>query len=220
MKHEAALYINTVQYINKIDFPLGRSIVNLYSPWSCNLTNSANRERLNIFLKKVEKKAFRIVISYTYDNNEALDIVQDSMIKLVRSYANKDESELTPLFYRILYNTIKDWKRRSFIKNKFFSFFGTSSSGEEYDPINLVEDSSQDVERKISNHQTLNKVEIAITHLPERQRQAFVLRIWQDLDVKQTAKAMSCSEGSVKTHLSRALKNLKNSLGEAHHEPT
>ncbi len=220
MKHEAALYINTVQYINKIDFLLGRSIVNLYLPWSCNLTNSANRERLNIFLKKVEKKAFRIVISYTYDNDEALDIVQDSMIKLVRSYANKGEPELTPLFYRILYNTIKDWKRRSFIKNKFISFFGASSSGDEYDPINLVEDSSQNVERKISNHQTLNKVEIAITHLPERQRQAFVLRIWQDLDVKQTAKAMSCSEGSVKTHLSRALKNLKNYLGEARHEPT
>ncbi len=220
MKHEATLYINTAQYINKIDFPLDRSIVNLYSPWSCNLTNSANRERLNIFLKQVEKKAFRIVISYTYDNDEALDIVQDSMIKLVRSYADKDESELTPLFYRILYNTIKDWKRRSFIKNKFFSFFGSSSNDDDLDPINLVEDSSQDVERKISNHQTLNKVEVAITHLPERQRQAFVLRIWQDLDVKQTAKAMSCSEGSVKTHLSRALKNLKDYLGEAHHEST
>lgn len=215
MKLQAALNINTAQFINRIDFPFDGSIVNLYSPRSYNLTNSANRDRLNKFLQQVEKRAFRIVISYTYDHDEALDIVQDSMIKLVKSYPDKDEAELTPLFYRILYNTVKDWKRRSFIKNKFFSFFGILNSHDEYDPINMAKDSSQDVERNIINHQSLNEVEIAITYLPERQRQAFVLRIWQELDVKQTAKAMSCSEGSVKTHLSRALRSLKSSLGEA-----
>ncbi len=189
-------------------------IVCLSTLWSKVLVNSADKDKLDIFLQKVDKRAFRIALSYTRDRDEALDIVQDSMIKLAKSYATKSESELTPLFYRILYNTIKDWKRRHFVKHKVFAIFNKGDSCEEHDPVQLAIDGSQDIEKNLINHQTLSAVEIAVTNLPERQKQAFTLRIWEGLDVRQSAQAMGCSEGSVKTHLSRALSSLKENLKE------
>ncbi len=190
-------------------------IVIILLPWSRTLVDLAEKYKLNTFLQKTEKRAFRIALSYTQDRDEALDIVQDSMIKLARSYGSKPESELTPLFYRILYNTIKDWKRKHFIKNKIFAFIHKDNSDNDQNPIMMTIDHSQHVEKNIINQETLGEVEIAIANLPERQRQAFTLRIWEGLDVKQSAQVMSCSEGSVKTHLSRALNSIKQSLGEA-----
>lgn len=182
------------------------------------LVNSANKDKLNIFLQKTDKRAFRIALSYTKDRDEALDIVQDSMIKLARSYGSKPESELTPLFYRILYNTIKDWNRSHFIKNKIFAIFNKNDSDNEHDLVLLATDKSQDIEKNAINRETLSAVEDAVSNLPERQRQAFTLRIWEGLDVKQSAQAMSCSEGSVKTHLSRAIASLRLSLDENSYE--
>ncbi len=195
-------------------FELNSPIVGLSAPWSNTLVNTINKDRLNIFLQKVDKRAFRIAISYTNDRDEALDIVQDSMIKLAKSYGSKPESELTPLFYRILYNTIKDWKRRAFIKHKVFAIFNKHDSEDEHDPIKLAVDNSRDTERDAINQETLSTVELAISNLPERQRQAFTLRIWEGLNVRESASVMACSEGSVKTHLSRALNTIKNTLGE------
>lgn len=187
-------------------------IVCLSTLWSTVLNNPADKHKLDIFLQKVDKRAFRIALSYVHDRDEALDIVQDSMIKLAKSYGSKPESELTPLFYKILFNTVKDWKRRHFIKHKVFAIFNRNDSDDNHDPLQHAVDNSQDIEKNAVNQQTLSAVECAVKNLPERQKQAFTLRIWEELDVRQSAQVMKCSEGSVKTHLSRALSNIKQNL--------
>jgi RNA polymerase sigma-70 factor (ECF subfamily) len=167
---------------------------------------------LEAFLAGVERRALRMAEIVTRDRDEALDIVQEAMVKLARKYADHDPQEWPMLFYRIVENKIRDWRRRQMVRNRIF-FWRTPSEGVDED-----ESSEQQADHQASGadllqrHQALQALEDALRRLPNRQREVFDLRIWQGLSVEETARAMGCSEGSVKTHLFRALANLREQL--------
>lgn len=167
------------------------------------------------FLKSVEKKAFRMIQIATGDAEEALDLLQDSMMKFARSYADKPESEWKPLFYKVVQNRIRDWYRKEKLKKVFFSYLPgmNRNKSQEYDPIQTVEDkNTADSFTAIKTSQAMEKLETILHKLPKRQQQAFLLRAWEGLSVKETAKAMTCSQGTIKTHYSRAVNKLKEQL--------
>ena len=172
--------------------------------------------QLNQFLAGVERRALRIAEIAVRDRDEALDLVQDAMIKLVKSYAARPDAEWTPLFYRILQNGIRDWHRRQKIRNRVMVWFGRSGSGEdEYDPIAHAPDpAGRSPDQELQIGETMQRLEGAVHDLPTRQREAFMLRTFEGLDVRETAVAMGCSEGSVKTHYFRAVHTLREDLGE------
>jgi RNA polymerase sigma-70 factor (ECF subfamily) len=150
-------------------------------------------------------------------DDEALDIVQDAMMKLAQRYSNRDTSEWGPLFHRILQSKIRDWYRRAKVRNKWRGWLGSSYQREDddTDPIEQVPDlSARAPEQELETQQNLEILEVAIGNLPARQQQAFILRSWEGLDVAQTANAMGCSTGSVKTHYSRALQFLRSKLDD------
>ena len=164
------------------------------------------------FLASVERRAFKQSVFAVKNEESALDIVQDSMMKLAEKYADRPPEELPMLFQRILQNTIRDWYRRTKVRNTHtsnFSAFG-SDDEEERDFLETLEaedTSSVPVSPagQLEQAQTLKIIEDAVEKLPGRQREAFMLRYWEELDVAETAEAMGCSEGSVKTHCSRAV---------------
>ncbi len=175
------------------------------------------RERqLNQFLADVERRALRIAEIAVRDRDEALDLVQNAMIKLARNYVERPSEEWTPLFYRILQNGIRDWHRRQFVRNKVMVFFGGGSQAEsDYDPIASAPDpGGRTPDETLQAQQAIEHLEHAIANLPTRQREAFMLRMFEGLSVADTATAMVCSQGSVKTHYSRALHALRDALGE------
>lgn len=167
------------------------------------------------FLRQVEARAYRIAVMGIRDRDEALDAVQDAMIRLVRRYADRPSEEWAPLFYRILQNRIRDLQRRRAVRTRVLSFFGGQPEEDEFDP--LVEApgprSEQPQERNEASD-VMRALERALATLPARQREAFTLRNFEGLDVAQTAVAMSCTEGSVKTHYSRAVHRLRELLAE------
>jgi RNA polymerase sigma-70 factor (ECF subfamily) len=168
------------------------------------------RARLEAFLRDVEARAYRIALVHVRDRGEALDIVQDAMIRLVRGYAERPSEEWPPLFYRILQNRIRDIQRRRMVRSRVMSFFGGTASDDEHDPI--VEAPAPRAEEpleQLAADDAMRALERALGELPARQREAFVLRNFEGLDVAQTAVAMSCTEGSVKTHYSRAVHRLR-----------
>ena len=170
---------------------------------------------IEAFLREVEARAYRIAAMNIRDRDEALDIVQDAMIRLVRSYSHRPSEEWRPLFYRILKNRIRDEQRRRMVRSRVLSFFGGTASEEERDPIAEAPGASSDepLERATSGD-AMQALERALTELPARQREAFMLRNFEGLDVAQTAVAMGCTEGSVKTHYSRAVHRLREMLAE------
>ncbi len=173
-----------------------------------------SRADMEVFLRDVETRAFRIAVVSTRDADEALDIVQDAMISLARRYADRSVEEWRPLFYRILKNRIHDWQRRRIVRGRVLSFFG-GQEGEEYDPIAQAPGpSSENPIEALARGQAMEALEQALRDLPRRQREAFTLRNFEGLDVAETAAAMGCSDGSVKTHYSRAVHRLRESLGE------
>lgn len=175
------------------------------------------RERqLNQFLAEVERRALRIAEIAVRDRDEALDLVQNAMIKLVNNYASRPEAEWTPLFYRILQNGVRDWHRRQKVKNRVMVWFGRGKSdSDEYDVVASAPDpAGRSPEQELQTGQAMEKLEGAVHALPGRQREAFMLRTFEGLDVAGTAVAMGCSEGSVKTHYSRAVHTLRDKLGE------
>jgi RNA polymerase sigma-70 factor (ECF subfamily) len=176
------------------------------------------RERqLNEFLAEVERRALRIAEIGIRDRDEALDLVQDAMIKLVRSYSDRPRGEWTPLFYRILQNGIRDWHRRQKVRNRVMVWFGRSSSGDDdqYDVVAQAPDpAGRTPDEQLQTGETMQKLEASVRALPARQQEAFMLRTFEGLDVAGTALAMGCSEGSVKTHYSRAVHTLRDKLGE------
>ncbi len=147
-----------------------------------------------------------------HDSHTALDVVQDAMIKLADKYGDKPPEELPLLFHRILQNTIRDHCRRQKVRSNWvtlFSAFGAKQSEEEFDPLDVLEDSDNQSapatpDAAFVQKQTIALIEQALSNLPARQREAFLLRYWEGLDTAETAKAMGCTEGSVKTHCSRA----------------
>jgi len=175
------------------------------------------RERqLNQFLAEVERRALRIAEIAVRDRDEALDLVQNAMIKLVSNYASRPQAEWTPLFYRILQNGVRDWHRRQKVKNRVMVWFGRGDSdSDEYDVVASAPDlAGRSPEQELQTGQAMQKLEVAVHALPGRQREAFMLRTFEGLDVAGTAVAMGCSDGSVKTHYSRAIHTLRDKLGE------
>lgn len=165
------------------------------------------------FLADVERRAFRIAVIAVRNADDALDIVQDAMIRLVRSYAQRAESEWTPLFYRILQNRIRDHQRHQSVRRRVLTWF-TRYDDEEIDPVAQAPDpTAVQPDRQLGLDDAMSALEEAIQELPPRQQQAFLLRTIECLDVASTAKVMGCSDGSVKTHYSRAVRSLRATVG-------
>ena len=171
-------------------------------------------DKVNQFLTHVERRAFKMAKYATGNADEALDLVQDAMFGFVRHYTNRPEDEWTVLFYSILRSRITDWYRRGFVRKRVMSWVTRASDSEdEEDPIQDVPDTkSLNAFEDILRHEEILALEKAIQMLPLRQQQAFLLRAWEEMDVKQTALVMGCSEGSVKTHYSRAVHTLRGLL--------
>ncbi|PCJ17798.1 MAG: RNA polymerase sigma factor [SAR86 cluster bacterium] len=168
---------------------------------------------LDEFLQSVQSRGFRIAQVATGNPEEALDLVQDTMFKLVEKYADREKNEWTPLFYRILYSRINDWHRRNKVRNRYRSWL-SNYDDEGEDPIQTAPDPhGRSPDKEAQTSESMDKLQQALERLPLRQQQAFLLRAWEGLDVRQTAAAMSCAEGSVKTHYSRAIHTLRDQLG-------
>ncbi len=170
--------------------------------------------KLDRFLTGVEKRAYRMAQIATSNSDEALDIVQDAMLKLVEKYADKSEAELGPLFYTILQSRIRDWYRRSSVRNRFRSWLGSGDEDEEDAFQQIPDPAGRTPEELLAASGGIEALQVALRELPLRQQQVFLLRAWEGLDVRDTAKAMQCAEGSVKTHYSRALATLRLKLGD------
>jgi len=169
---------------------------------------------MEAFLREVETRAYRIALVNIRDADDALDIVQDAMMRLVRRYADRPSEEWRPLFYRILKNRIRDWQRRRVVRGKILRFFA-GQEGEEYDPVAQAPGPAADNPADaLARSDAMDALERALAELPRRQREAFMLRNFEGMDVAGTAKAMGCSQGSVKTHHSRAVRRLRDLLGE------
>ena len=153
----------------------------------------------------------------TGNQEEALDIVQDAMLTLVKRYAQRDPEEWGPLFTRIVQNRIRDWYRREKVRNKWRIWFGKEDDDKQ-GIENLPDGGTNDPLRQIANAGMTEELEHALRGLPLRQQQVFLLRVWEGLDVAETAKALGISSGSVKTHYSRAVHRLREVLGDYYHE--
>jgi len=167
---------------------------------------------LDRFLKTLERRALRMAELATGSREEALDLVQDAMFGFVRHYADKPETEWTPLFYRVLDNRLNDWHRRRRVRLRWTDS-AARDSGEDADPLDRVADPADPGPLlRLAGTQAARALDAALRALPLRQRQTFLLRVWEGFDVATTAAAMRCSQGSVKTHLSRALAALRRAL--------
>ena len=173
------------------------------------------------FLAETERRAYKQAMFATRDEDAALDIVQDAMLKLTEKYADKPPAELPMLFARILQNTIHDHFRRQKVRNTWTTLLSALGKGdekdEEFDPLETLQaksdsNATDDPARQFEQAQVLGHIERALARLPARQREAFLLRYWEELDVAEAAAAMGCSEGSVKTHCSRAVHALAETL--------
>ena len=173
-------------------------------------------QQLNRFLAEIERRALRIAEISVRDRDDALDLVQDAMIKLCRSYGERPSNEWTPLFYRILQNGVRDWHRRQAVRNRFMVWFGRGANDDDdYDAISAAPDPiGRSPAEELANTEAMDSLELAVAGLPARQREAFMLRTFEGLNVAGTALAMGCSEGSVKTHYSRAIHALRERLEE------
>ena len=179
----------------------------------------ASPYELSHFLESVERRAFKQALFAVHDEEAALDIVQDSMLKLAEKYGDRPAAELPMLFQRILQNTIRDYYRRTKVRSMWTTLLSAFSSDddEDHDPLETLtphqnEHGAITPESQLLQAQTLNAIEEEIKKLPTRQREAFLMRYWEDMDVAETAEAMGCSEGSVKTHCSRATHALASAL--------
>ncbi|NUZ06158.1 RNA polymerase sigma factor [Piscinibacter koreensis] len=180
----------------------------------------ASDKELSDFLKSVEKRAFKRASYAVRDDDAALDIVQESMIRLASSYHDRPPAELPLLFQRILSNATMDYFRRQKVRNSTltnFSEFERAGDDGEFDILETLEalgssPATESAADSVSRAQILQTIETEVAQLPGRQREAFLLRYWEELDVAETAAAMGCSEGSVKTHCSRAVHALARAL--------
>ncbi|PWB49103.1 MAG: RNA polymerase sigma factor [Nitrosomonadales bacterium] len=180
----------------------------------------ATERELSDFLIQVERRAFKQAVFAVHDDHAALDIVQDAMMRLAEKYGARPVDELPMLFQRILQNAIRDYFRRHKVRalwTTLLSSFSFNKEGDEQDPLETLEVESdsnyfENPANQLDRAQTLAVIEEAVGKLPARQREAFMLRYWEDMDVAETAAAMGCSEGSVKTHCSRAVHTLAAAL--------
>jgi RNA polymerase sigma-70 factor (ECF subfamily) len=180
------------------------------------LASEQARRTLDGFLASVERSAFRIAQIALRHEDDALDAVQEAMLRLAKSYAARPPEEWKPLFYRILGNCVRDAQRRRRTRGKVFAFMawrGDDDTPDE-DPIEQAPDLSPQPVERVQADGAMAALEQALAGLPARQRECFLLRTLEGLDVAATAEAMGCSEGSVKTHYFRALQALRLQLGD------
>ncbi len=200
--------------------------------WRDTGTDCANREQgldtrnaLDSFLAGIERRALRMAECALGNREDALDVVQEAMIRLCRKYAQRDPDEWRPLFYRILQNGIRDHYRRNAVRNRFRTWLRPRSGHEDTDtgPVDgmqTVADSGQhQPDELVAQADTMARLQSVLRQLPRRQQEVFMLRVWDGMDVAGAAQAMNCSQGSVKTHLSRALQRVREQLaGYTDHE--
>lgn len=179
----------------------------------------ASRSELSNFLAEVERRAFKQAMFAVRDEDAALDIVQDAMMRLAEKYGDRPREELPLLFQRILQNAIRDYYRRARTRMDHMVQLSSFESDDENptDPLELIEFDDEinpfaTPQAALLQTETLNLIEEALQNLPPRQREAFLLRYWEGLDIAETAAAMGCTEGSVKTHCSRATHALATAL--------
>ncbi len=166
-------------------------------------------------MESVERRAYRMAEIATGSADDALDIVQDAMYKLVQKYANKTPAEWGPLFQTIMQSRIMDYHRRNTVRNKYMTWLGGKDEENTVDPLETVADEKAVApETRVEQDMGMQVLEKAIRELPPRQQQVFMLRALEGMDVAQTARAMKCSQGSVKTHYFRALSVLREKLDD------
>ena len=191
------------------------------SPGDVDLSDASSKARaraLNDFLAGVELRAFKIAVIALRHEDDALDAVQDAMLHLARAYSARPQEEWKPLFYRILENRIRDVQRRRMTRNKVIAWLPFRRGGDEEDgppdPIEQAASPDPLPGRRLELDEAIQALEGALKALPRRQQQAFMLRTLEGMDVAETAAAMGCSEGSVKTHYFRAVNTLRAKLGD------
>jgi RNA polymerase sigma-70 factor (ECF subfamily) len=180
----------------------------------------ATEQELSNFLRSIEKRAFKRTVYAVRDEDAALDIVQDAMIRLAERYADRPSGELPLVFQRILSNATMDWFRRQKVRNAVLtnlSDMAGSSEDEDFDLLASFEsietsEGTESASDAVARAQVMRIIESEVAELPARQREAFLLRYWEEFDVAETAEAMGCSQGSVKTHCSRAVHALAKAL--------
>ena len=178
------------------------------------------RDALDGFLAGIERRALRMAECALGNRDDALDVVQDAMVRLCQRYARRDPAEWRPLFYRILQNGIRDHYRRSAVRNRFRQWLrpragqGATDAGPVDGMQTIVDPVNRQPDTQLEREHAMERLESVLRQLPQRQQQAFMLRVWEGMDVAETAGIMDCSEGSVKTHLSRALQRVRE-----HHAP-
>lgn len=186
----------------------------------CALDSTAD---LDAFLAGVERSAFRMARQYTGDDDEALDLVQDAMLRFVRHYAGHPSDQWRPLFYRVLRNRLHDWHRRARVRRRLLAWWpGSGVAGQAGDDGAVVDalpgPASEKPDRQAQSEAALIALEAALRRLPARQREVFLLRSLDGMDVADTARAMGVSIGSVKTHYHRAVQRLRELLGDHWHD--
>jgi RNA polymerase sigma-70 factor (ECF subfamily) len=179
------------------------------------LPDLATPQQLSAFLANVERRAFKHAMFAVRNEDAALDIVQDAMLKLTEKYADRPPEELPLVFQRILQNAIHDHFRRGKVRSTWtvlLSAFGGGKDDrdDDFDPLETIAAEPEsgvpvNPSDQLQQKQVMTAIEGAIALLPARQREAFLLRYWEEFDVAETAAVMGCSEGSVKTHCSRAV---------------
>ena len=186
----------------------------LNTGWSSASVDAPAQRALDEFLKHVERRALRMAELATGSRDEALDLVQDAMFGFVRHYAGKPQADWAPLFYRVLDSRLNDWHRRRQVRGRWLATW-LHGDDDETDVVAQAPDANDPGPLlRLAGGEAAQALDAALAALPLRQRQAFLLRVWEGLDVAATARAMRCSDGSVKTHLSRALAALRRALEE------
>jgi RNA polymerase sigma-70 factor, ECF subfamily len=180
------------------------------------LSAQSRSRALNQFLASVELRAFKIAQAGLRHEDDALDAVQDAMLQLARAYADRPAEEWKPLFYRILENRIRDMQRRRTVRGRVIAWLPHRGEDEDDEPDPIAQAPSPEPQpvKRLELDEAMGALEKALGELPRRQQQAFLLRTLEGMDVAETAAAMGCSQGSVKTHYFRALQALRAQLGE------
>ena len=180
---------------------------------------STAEHRLKYFMQDVTGRALVMMESATQGHNGiAMDLVQEAFISLHKSYAEKSTDEWYPLFYTILTNKLQDWRRKEARRASPFSLFRkVSLDSDDEEAMDIVDESTPNPLQFLDQALAVEEIQDAISRLPVRQQQAFMLRAWEGFDTQTTAQIMDCSEGSVKTHYHRAIQGLRSSL--AHLNP-
>jgi RNA polymerase sigma-70 factor (ECF subfamily) len=177
-------------------------------------TNINQRIRIERFLSSVQSSGYRMAQLATSNTDDAMELVQETMLQLVKRYSDRPDNELKILFYRILSSRITDWYRKTAFRRQFQMFF-SKESYESGDPVqHLSDDYQPSIFDEVDNSKQMERLFIALKKLSQRQHQAFLLRAWQGFNVKETAVIMKCSTGSVKTHYSRAINSLRTHLDD------